>query len=671
MLACERCHTESVWKPAEAARSTFDHDDQGRADAAGRLARRRGLHQVPPQGVFNLPFAEARQLRQRRLPPEPARRPPVRQARLRVVPLADVQVAQAVQDFDHTEQTRFDLGPRTQQAQLLRLPHQGARRAASRPARASTCHAKDNAPPRAVRRVRQPPRCETCHPSSELEVHAERVQPRHADQVQADRQARRGACRQCHRGKSPATSRTSRPGRPSGRSLHGLPRSTRTCTTTPSTAGSQGGAVCSRRQERRAGPATCTRRSNDRPARTTTSIARVTTRSAARSRWSRATTSVPCAECQPAATRQQDHVRRRSAECSATAAATRTRCTRARWATTCTNCHIAGTWEALRFNHNAPFPDDAKGEVKEFPLKGEHLKQQVRGLPPKRASSPRPTPRARPRAVTPGRRRAQGPARQQVRAVPRRDRRQHLQPQPESRVPARRRAPRGPVRRLPPVDHVQAAADQLLRLPPRARRPQGPVRHRVRAVPLDRRRSRTSSRCTTSATSRSRARTTTSPCERCHQDNRPLAGSGNLCINCHRQDDIHSNSLSPRCGECHTQWSFAPARFDHTHGRLQPDRPAPHAGVLRLPQERQLLGAVAAVRELPRRRRGAGRGGRHRRPQDAPDRDHVRATATTRTPGATRRWVRSGANRCAGERCDSGGFARGTGSRSRSPRACR
>jgi hypothetical protein len=54
------------------------------------------------------------------------------------------------------------------------------------------------------------------------------------------------------------------------------------------------------------------------------------------------------------------------------------------------------------------------------------------------------------------------------------------------------------------------------------------------------------------------------PCQRCHKDNRPLAGSGNLCLNCHRQDDIHSNSLSPRCGECHTQWSFAPARFDHT-----------------------------------------------------------------------------------------------------------
>jgi hypothetical protein len=53
-------------------------------------------------------------------------------------------------------------------------------------------------------------------------------------------------------------------------------------------------------------------------------------------------------------------------------------------------------------------------------------------------------------------------------------------------------------------------------------------------------------------------------CERCHRDSRPLAGSGNLCLNCHRQDDIHNNSLSPRCGECHTQWSFAPARFDHS-----------------------------------------------------------------------------------------------------------
>ncbi len=52
-------------------------------------------------------------------------------------------------------------------------------------------------------------------------------------------------------------------------------------------------------------------------------------------------------------------------------------------------------------------------------------------------------------------------------------------------------------------------------------------------------------------------------CARCHKDSRPLAGTGNLCVTCHREDDLHANSLGPKCGECHTQWAFAPARFDH------------------------------------------------------------------------------------------------------------
>jgi hypothetical protein len=53
-------------------------------------------------------------------------------------------------------------------------------------------------------------------------------------------------------------------------------------------------------------------------------------------------------------------------------------------------------------------------------------------------------------------------------------------------------------------------------------------------------------------------------CVRCHPRGENLRGSGNLCIGCHKKDDIHGNSLSPRCGECHSQRSFAPARFDHT-----------------------------------------------------------------------------------------------------------
>lgn len=53
-------------------------------------------------------------------------------------------------------------------------------------------------------------------------------------------------------------------------------------------------------------------------------------------------------------------------------------------------------------------------------------------------------------------------------------------------------------------------------------------------------------------------------CAKCHPRGERLRGSGNLCITCHRKDDIHQNSLSPRCGDCHTQRAFAPAQFDHT-----------------------------------------------------------------------------------------------------------
>lgn len=52
-------------------------------------------------------------------------------------------------------------------------------------------------------------------------------------------------------------------------------------------------------------------------------------------------------------------------------------------------------------------------------------------------------------------------------------------------------------------------------------------------------------------------------CARCHPRGEKLRGTGNLCITCHKKDDIHGNGLSPRCGECHTQRSFSPARFDH------------------------------------------------------------------------------------------------------------
>jgi hypothetical protein len=53
------------------------------------------------------------------------------------------------------------------------------------------------------------------------------------------------------------------------------------------------------------------------------------------------------------------------------------------------------------------------------------------------------------------------------------------------------------------------------------------------------------------------------PCVACHPGGRLLGGTGNLCITCHRNDDIHHNVLGPNCGECHTQRTFAGAHFEH------------------------------------------------------------------------------------------------------------
>ena len=53
-------------------------------------------------------------------------------------------------------------------------------------------------------------------------------------------------------------------------------------------------------------------------------------------------------------------------------------------------------------------------------------------------------------------------------------------------------------------------------------------------------------------------------CVKCHPGGRLLGGTGNLCITCHRNDDIHHNTLGPNCGECHTQRTWAGAHFEHT-----------------------------------------------------------------------------------------------------------
>jgi len=68
---------------------------------------------------------------------------------------------------------------------------------------------------------------------------------------------------------------------------------------------------------------------------------------------------------------------------------------------------------------------------------------------------------------------------------------------------------------------------------------------------------------------------------------------------------------SPRCGECHTQRSFAPARFESLVGRLFADGTARDVAVgADCQQERQLRRGVADVRELPSQRCAAREGAR-------------------------------------------------------------
>ena len=52
-------------------------------------------------------------------------------------------------------------------------------------------------------------------------------------------------------------------------------------------------------------------------------------------------------------------------------------------------------------------------------------------------------------------------------------------------------------------------------------------------------------------------------CKECHPSGRVLQGLAQLCIGCHQRDDVHHNSLGPRCSDCHTQQTFTGARFYH------------------------------------------------------------------------------------------------------------
>ena len=188
-------HRERV----EAARSRtmqFNHDDRKDARCRCSAAHRDvACSKCHPKAVFNLPFAQARRVRQQRLSPEPARRPPVRQAAVRVVPLADVQDAQAAELRSHGEDAS-STSARAPQAQVLRLPHQGARRGQAERARASCATRRTTTTAEPVQGVRRSAEVRHVPPVGGREVTRPRSTTTRDTQVRARVQARaRSACR--------------------------------------------------------------------------------------------------------------------------------------------------------------------------------------------------------------------------------------------------------------------------------------------------------------------------------------------------------------------------------------------------------------------------------------------------------------------------------------------
>jgi hypothetical protein len=52
-------------------------------------------------------------------------------------------------------------------------------------------------------------------------------------------------------------------------------------------------------------------------------------------------------------------------------------------------------------------------------------------------------------------------------------------------------------------------------------------------------------------------------CNQCHVTNRVLAGQSEMCISCHKKDDIHNGAL-PDCGKCHDQFFWEHTTFKHS-----------------------------------------------------------------------------------------------------------
>jgi hypothetical protein len=552
MLACERCHTESVWKP-QRRDMQFNHDD--RKDALMPLFGSHkdvGCPKCHPKDVFKLPFAKAdncgnngchKSSHEGQLfdlkPCEWCHSPTFKTLKQ--------------QNFDHTERTKFDLGPAHRKNKCYDCHTKALGQ--SKPSGACVqCHAKDSKHGQRFKEFGDPPACQTCHPSGGPKFTPSAFNHGGKTRFKLEFKHAQIACRACHRGKDPSDFEDFRGlvgrrgqidcmGCHQHRSVHADPDHPK---------GRYTNDKCLQ----------CHQHPGDIIVKRTGPI--IEAAHGLNGTWPllKKHKGVPCDECHNSRTTKGktsfEHV---EPNCNGAKQCHEDSLHEGTLGEGCQSCHTPGTWDALKFDHDKPFPKDAKGEVTAFPLKGEHKNNKCEQCHPQRKFAA-----AHPQCSAEG-------CHQDDDAHKKRlgDKCEQCHVETGDNI----------------FNHNTMSAFRLdgKHLQVRCNDCHPSITFKPRPTDCfgchpepQVHRGQYGTGCAQCHTTRTwedvkplhdvgdfalKGMHDNIACERCHKDNRPLAGSGNLCINCHRQDDIHGNSLSPRCGECHTQWSFAPAKFDH------------------------------------------------------------------------------------------------------------
>ncbi len=547
MLACERCHTESLWKPQK-RNLQFDHNNK--KDAGMPLL---GSHESVActkchvKAVFNLPFPKADSCGNSGCHKSPHDGHLFGKRECEWCHSPTFKSLKNTQVFDHSERTKFDLG--TSHTKLKCYDCHTQALGESKPNGAcEVCHAKDSHHKDRFSEFGSPPKCGTCHSANSFKRpnafnHSKNtkfpLQSKHAEIT----------CRECHRGSSPSDFEKfpttlcmdchqhatvhADDAHPKGKYKNSE------CLTCHVNAGSLG---------QKKGPNKFVDKAH-----------------AANGTFplTKGHKGVACLDCHKGRDKKNKvSFAELPSDCDAAGQCHEDSLHKGTLGTTCEGCHVPGIWDALKFDHDKPFPKDAKGKVDAFPLKGEHKNNKCEACHPQRLFTTANTNCA------------------------------------DAGCHADDDAHKGRLGKACEKCHVETGDNVFNHNTMSAFKLDG--KHlTVRCAdchpsvtfkprPQDCfgchpepsvHRGQYGTGCAQCHTTRTwvdvkplhdvgdfslKGAHDNIACERCHRDNRPLAGSGNLCINCHRQDDIHQNSLSPKCGECHTQWSFTPAKFDHT-----------------------------------------------------------------------------------------------------------